>query len=127
MKRPDLRLGFLAFLIGTAFGGVASANEAAVNAAYAACDQQDFPNQEQKNTCVMHALAMHHSVQAAAEGSEGAIHYDFDDSNDSAAVASAKQAFNAALEACEDAGSGGGEMESCRLDAFHQYHEAIGN
>lgn len=110
---------------GLTFAGAALANEAAMEAAMQACSTGDQSEQE-KQACEVHALAMHQSMQAAKDGSEGVIHLDFDDSNDSEAQKSAKQGMYSALQTCEDSGSGGASMGNCRLQAFHQYQEAIG-
>ncbi|MBK0400892.1 hypothetical protein H0I76_16960 [Limibaculum sp. M0105] len=120
-------------VIGTLVAGVigagtAQAADAAVNAALDACrNSDDYSSQAQRSMCEMHVLAMQSSVDAAQKHGEWTLHLDFDDTNDSPEVASAKKALGDALDNCGDQGLKGGEMEACRLSAFHAYHEALGN
>lgn len=69
----DLSKSIAAVLVGAgvAFAGAALANEAAVEAAMQACSTGDQSEQE-KQACEVHVHAMHQSMQAAKDGSEGA-------------------------------------------------------
>ncbi|MBK0398473.1 hypothetical protein H0I76_04675 [Limibaculum sp. M0105] len=125
-KKMTLVIG--AFLAGVVGAGFAHADDAAVNAALDACrNSDDYSSQSQRSMCEMHVLAMQSSVDAAQNHTERTLHLDFDDTNDSAEVAAAKKALDDAVDNCGDQGLKGGEMEACRLEAFHAYHEAMGN
>lgn len=102
-----------------------SAGENAVQAAMDACEQEKEMEDARLN-CHLHVLAAQQSMQAASEGSDGTIHFDFDDSNDSDAQKSAKQAMYKALDDCEMSGDPASQISQCRMEAFHSYQEAIG-
>ncbi|GMG85179.1 hypothetical protein LNKW23_43950 [Paralimibaculum aggregatum] len=117
-----------ALLAGVIWTGTAQADDAAVNAALDACrNSDDYSSQSQRSMCEMHVLAMQSSIDAAQNHTERTLHLDFDDANDSAEVAAAKKTLGDAVDNCGGQGLKGGEMEACRLQAFHAYHEAMGN
>lgn len=113
--------GFL--LTGTAWSQTASEN--AVQAAMDAC-QTEKEDMDSKMHCQLHVMAMQQSMHADAEGLEGMFHFDFDDSNDSEAQKAAKQAMYSALNDCEQSGDPADQIANCRMEAMHQYQEAIG-
>ncbi len=116
---------FCAGLFCTGVTWAQSASENAVQVAMDACEQEKEMDDARMN-CFLGATAMQQSIQASNEGSEGVIHYDFNDFNDADAQKSAKQALNDAMNNCETEGGKAGMKESCRLEAFNQYQEAMG-
>ena len=101
-----------------------TAGENAVQAAMDACEQEKEMSDARLH-CQLHVMAAAQSAKAAGEGSEGMIHFDFNDGNDTDAQKAAKQAMYDAMEKCAMEGGKGGMMESCRLEAFNAYQEAM--
>lgn len=101
-----------------------TAGENAVQAAMDACEQEKEMEDSRMN-CHLGVMAAHQSMQHASEGTEGTIHVDFDDSNDTEAQQAAKKALYSALNDCEMSGDKGSQISNCRMEAFHSYQEGM--
>ncbi len=111
------------FCTGTAWAQ--SAGDNAVQAAMDACENAKEMNDETMN-CWMGAMSMQQSMQHASKGSEGMMHFDFDSSNDTPEQKAAKEALASSMNDCQTSGDKGSEIQNCRMEAFHQYQEAMG-
>ncbi len=102
-----------------------SAGDNAVQAAMDACESAK-QNDDATMNCWLGAMAMQQSMQHASKGSEGMMHFDFDASNDTPEQKAAKQALASAMNDCQTSGNKGSEIQNCRMEAFNQYQEAMG-
>jgi hypothetical protein len=123
MKRTGLAALICAGMLCAGAAMAQTAEENAVQAAMDACEQAR--ETDAKMHCQLHVMAAAHSMKGASEGSEGMIHFDFNDSNDTDAQKAAKQAMYDAMEKCSMEGGKAGMMEPCRLEAFNAYQEAM--
>lgn len=122
-KRTGLAALICAGMLCTGAAIAQTPEENALQAAMDACEQAR--ETDAKLHCQLHVMAAGQSMKGALDGLEGAIHFDFNDANDSDAQKAAKQAMYDAMTKCEMEGGRGGMMESCRLEAFNQYQEAM--
>jgi hypothetical protein len=106
---------------GMAFAGGALADDARMEAAMQACGTGGDYSEQEKAACETHVLAVLNGID---QKSEGTIHFDFNDDNDSPEEKTAKQAMYDAVDACEQGGKHGADLTDCHMAAFRGYQDA---
>ena len=103
LMKSGAALVFCAGMMCTGAAWAQSAGDNAVQAAMDACENYKEMDDAKMN-CYVGAIAMQKSVKASNEGSEGVVHFDFNDFNDTAAQKAAKQSFKESPEQLRDGG-----------------------